>query len=96
MKTPLTPTLAYIQVPGRKAKVSGDGRTTMIIEKAHWQIRKMTTLIIGFLDVSRLESGKIYIDRKHFDMAMLVKEVEEGIVTESGATRVIFAPREET
>lgn len=37
----------------------------------------MSTMINGFLNVSRLESSKMHIDKQRFDMQKLFQEVEE-------------------
>ncbi|TDO24472.1 ATP-binding protein [Pedobacter duraquae] len=96
LKTPLTSLTAYIQILQAKAKSNGDNFAAGALEKASNQTKKMTTMINGFLNVSRLESGKIHIENQHFDMALLVAEIEgETILTVSSHT-VIFAPVEET
>ena len=96
LKTPLTSTISYVQVSQRKAEANGDTLTSGMLQRAGKQLGKMTTLINGFLNVSRLEAGKISIDRKRFDMAVLVKEVEDGFMPEATSHQVIFAPVEET
>ncbi|WP_345954591.1 PAS domain-containing sensor histidine kinase [Mucilaginibacter sp. PAMB04168] len=96
LKTPLTSTISYVQVAQKKVSASGDAIIAGMLARAHKQLGKMTTLINGFLNVSRLEAGKIYIDKKRFDMAILIKEVEENIVPESSSHKIIFAPVEET
>ncbi len=96
LKTPLTSTISYVQVSQRKAEANGDTLTAGMLQRAEKQLGKMTTLINGFLNVSRLEAGKIHIDRKRFDMAVLVKEVEDGVTPEASSHQVIFAPVEET
>ncbi|MGV3704314.1 MAG: PAS domain S-box protein [Arcticibacter sp.] len=96
LKTPLTSTISYVQVSHKKALADGDMLTAGMLERASKQLGKMTTLINGFLNVSRLEAGKIYIDKRPFDMAVLMKEVEKGIVPEASSHRILFAPVEET
>ena len=56
----------------------------------------MTGMINGFLNVSRLESGKIHMDRHLFDMAGLIKESEEETAIYVTSHRVIFKPVEKT
>jgi PAS domain S-box-containing protein len=96
LKTPLTSTISYIQVAKKKISASGDQVTAGMLERAGIQLGKMTKLINGFLNVARLEAGKIHIDKKQFDMAVLIKEVEESVVAESTSHRIIFEPVEET
>jgi len=96
LKTPLTSTISYVQVSHKKALTDGDMLIAGMLERANKQLGKMTTLINGFLNVSRLEAGKIYIDKRPFDMAVLIKEVEKGIVPEASSHKIMFAPVEET
>jgi PAS domain S-box-containing protein len=96
LKTPLTSTIGYIQVSQKKAAMKGDQVTGSMLERASKQLKKMTNLINGFLNVGRLEAGQIHIDKKHFDMAVLVKEVEESLVAEATTHQIVFAPTEET
>lgn len=96
LKTPLTSVNGYLQILQSKVK-KGDGASAVnLFDKANLQIRKMTAMINGFLNVSRLESGKIHIDRKRFDMAELVKEAEEESLVTITSHHVVFAPVVET
>lgn len=52
----------------------------------------MTTMINGFLNVSRLESAKLHIDLQVFDMANLIKEMEEEVMVTITTHRFLFAP----
>jgi two-component system sensor histidine kinase VicK len=79
-----------------KMKKVDDQFAISSLEKTNTQIGKMTTMINGFLNVSRLESGKIHIDHKIFDLAQLVKETEEEIKSTISSHEVVFAPVEET
>jgi PAS domain S-box-containing protein len=96
LKTPLTSMKGYLQILQSKAQKSDDVSSTKMLGKASTQIDKMTTLINGFLNVSRLESGKIHINKKVFDMALLIKEVEEESLTTILSHTVVFAPVVET
>jgi len=96
LKTPLTSLNAYIQILQSKAKKTEDGFTITALEKAYNQGKKMTAMINGFLNVSRLEAGQIHIDKQQFDMALLVKEVEEESTVTITTHEIVFAPVEET
>jgi PAS domain-containing protein len=76
LKTPLTSMKANVQMLLAKARSNNDNFSAKALEQADKQVRKMNTMINGFLNVSRLESGKIHIDKQHFDMAYLIKEME--------------------
>lgn len=96
LKTPLTTINGYLQILLSKARKSGDQQSLGMFEKTSQQVAKMTTMINGFLNVSRLESGKIHIERQRFDMAELVKEVEEETLATVSSHKVVFAPVVET
>lgn len=96
LKTPLTSISAYIQLLLGFAKKNEDKFSSSALEKADKQVKKMTAMINGFLNVSRLESGKINIDKQRFDMAELLKEVEHEIVPTITRHHIVFAPVETT
>ncbi len=77
LKTPLTSAKAFVQMLAQKALKNGDDFTEGSLQKVDRQIEKMQTLIKGFLDIARMESGKINLDRQHFIMSDLVKECVE-------------------
>ena len=96
LKTPITSLNAYLQMLQAKARKAEDAFTLSALDKSVSQVRKMTKMINGFLNVSRLESGKMHIDPSRFDMAELVKEVEEESVATVTSHQIIFAPIVET
>jgi PAS domain S-box-containing protein len=87
LKTPLTSLTAIIQVLNAKLKKSEDAFISGALDKANVQVKKMTSMINGFLNISRLESGKITIDKQRFDLSALVadtiKEAELTVYTHS-------------
>ncbi len=88
LKTPLTSLSAILQVLNLKLKKAEDAFVPGALEKANIQVRKMSNMINGFLNISRLESGKILIDKQPFIIGDLVKEIiEENNLT--GLTHII-------
>lgn len=79
LKTPLTSLNAYVQLLQRISVKKEDRVLADTLEKALKQIRNMTSMINGFLNVSRLESGKLLIDKSQFDLAALFAEMQEDI-----------------
>ena len=79
LKTPLTSLTALVQVLQLKLKASSDPFVPHALNKAHLQTKKMTSLINGFLNVSRLESGKLEVNKQPFDLTILVGEQIEEI-----------------
>jgi two-component system sensor histidine kinase VicK len=96
LKTPLTSLTAYLQMLQSKARKADDALTLNALDKSVIQVKKMATIINGFLNVSRLESGKIHIDKRSFNMAELMKEVEEESIATVASHQVVFAPVHET
>lgn len=96
LKTPLTSLSAYIQMLLAKAQNNKDTFTAGALEKAKKQVHKMTTMINGFLNVTRLESGKIHIDKQSFDMSELISEAEEEAKATITSHHIIFEPVEAT
>jgi len=94
LKTPLTSMKAYIQVVLHKLKLSGDEVLKNTIVKANLQVEKMTSMINGFLNLSRLESGKIHIDNELFDLADLIRSVREETESTITSHEIIFDPVE--
>jgi len=96
LKTPLASMIGYIQMLKSRAAKSEDNFAVGILDKANKQSKKMTALINGFLDMKRVETGKIPIDRQVFDMAELIKESEEESIAMISSHTVVFAPVERT
>jgi PAS domain S-box-containing protein len=77
LKTPLTSLNAIIQVVNAKLKTSDDQFLAGAMTKANTQVKRMSTMINGFLNISRLESGKVLIEKSNFNIEDLVREVTE-------------------
>jgi two-component system sensor histidine kinase VicK len=92
LKTPLTSMGGYVQILLPNAKKINDPFAINILTKANQQVKKMTTMINGFLNVSRLESGNIYMDKSSFDLADLLKEIEQETVEVQFTHRFQFEP----
>lgn len=75
LKTPLSSLKAYVQLLESNARKFEDQFSVDALSKMNNQVKKMSTLINGFLNVSRLETGKITLDRSQFDLSELLKEV---------------------
>lgn len=92
LKTPLTSLTALVQVLHQKLKVHDDPFVPQALNKAHLQTKKMSSLINGFLNVSRLESGKLEIVKQDFDLTELAKEQLEEIRLTVSSHTFMFEP----
>src|SRR5476651_562362 len=79
LKTPLTSLNAFIQVLHGIAVKDENQLRIDFLTKASQQVKKMNTLINGFLNSSRLESGKIQLDLKFFHLDQLINETIDEI-----------------
>jgi PAS domain S-box-containing protein len=75
LKTPLTSLNGIIQVANAKLKNSEDTFLAGAMQKANVQVKRMTAMINGFLNVSRLEGGKIPLEKDFFDFRELLDEL---------------------
>lgn len=80
LKTPLTSLQGYVQLLTNKAKKSEDLAAVGMLERAYKQVKKMTTLINGFLTISHLEAGKIALNLQDFDISALINEIVDEVV----------------
>lgn len=76
LKTPLTSVKAYIQMLMETAAAK-DAFMEQLLTKADNQVRRMGSLIDGFLNVSRLESGKLLLHKEHFNLNDLIEDIKE-------------------
>jgi two-component system sensor histidine kinase VicK len=74
LKTPLTSLNGYVQLLQVKAKTSEDAYASGALSKVNQQIKKMTGMINGFLNVSQIEAGKIPLNRSQFLLNDLIRE----------------------
>ena len=75
LKTPLTSLSALIQLANEKLKNNDDAFLGEAMMKANLQVKRMTNLINGFLNVSRLESAKLVLDKSKFSLGGLIADV---------------------
>jgi two-component system sensor histidine kinase VicK len=94
LKTPLTSLKGYAQILHAKAKKNEDNFTIAALNKVNDQVTKMTTMINGFLNISRLESGKIHLKKTIFNIDELVKENTEDAQLITTTHKIIFEPCE--
>jgi PAS domain S-box-containing protein len=95
LKTPLTSLIALVQVLQLKLKDSSDTFVPSALQKVSHQARKMTSLINGFLNVSRLESGKLIIEKQAFDLTDLIREQIGDIRMTVSQHQFVFEPAAE-
>jgi two-component system sensor histidine kinase VicK len=75
LKTPLTSMRSYVQLALAKATERSDSYSELLLRRAETQTRKMTTMIQEFLNLSRLEEGKMTLNISQFSLSALMEEV---------------------
>lgn len=94
LKTPLTSLTGYAQLLQSRARKNEDTFSLNALTKVVMQAQKMTAMINGFLNISRLESGKIHLNKQIFYLHELVNEnIEESEILIS-THHIIFKPCE--
>src|SRR5690606_18073350 len=79
LKTPLTSIKAYIQLLERMPGVGKETKFATYISRAQNQVNKLDTLIADLLDISKIENGKLKVNKKPFDMEKLIESAIETI-----------------
>jgi len=81
LKTPLTSLNAYLQVLQRQANLDENAFQQSVLAKSVRQVRNMNSMINGFLNISRLESGRMQIEKSAIDLKKLFSELEEEMLS---------------
>nr|WP_315033043.1 response regulator [uncultured Chryseobacterium sp.] len=80
LKTPLTSIKAYIQLLDRKLKLDKESSEAGFVAKAQNQIEKLNTLITDLLDVSKIENGKLKINKKAVNLEHVISNAIDTIL----------------
>ncbi len=79
LKTPLTSVKAYMQLLERSIEKNSNEKNKDLLKKAHLQIDKLHSLIADLLDISKLEGGKLKLNKQPFSADQMVKNAIEMI-----------------
>ncbi|MEH3112524.1 PAS domain-containing sensor histidine kinase [Pedobacter terrae] len=90
LKTPLTSIGGFTQILVHKALKAETQDFTPICKKIQRQLEKMGRMIEGFLDVSRLELGKMVIKKSEFDFASLIEDCKQEFINEISTHKITF------
>jgi signal transduction histidine kinase len=94
LRTPLTTLKAYVQMLQGWAKKRKDSFTMSTLVKVERQVRKMGTMIAGFLNVSQIDSGKIHLNLQEFNLDEVIKEAIEETSLVNPTHTIAFSPCE--
>lgn len=90
LKTPLAALRLQTQYLLRQAETGmltamSTDRLMALMKMGDRQIRQLTKIIDDLLDVSRIEAGRLRLDRDHVDLASLVRDVIDRFAEEAAA-----------
>lgn len=77
LKTPVTSLKAYAEVLEQKFRRSGDEESAQHLAKMNAQLDRLTSLIGDLLDATKIEGGKLQMQRDLFAFDDLVSEISE-------------------
>ena len=85
LKTPLTSIKAYTQLLERKLKQNEENSDLVYVKKTLEQIEKLNSLITDLLDVSKIENGKLKINKKSENLELVIQNAIETILHTNSA-----------
>ncbi|MGE8424203.1 MAG: sensor histidine kinase, partial [Sphingobacterium siyangense] len=80
LKTPLTSIKAYMQLLDRKLKLEEESAEAKYVTRVQGQVDKLNSLISDLLDLSKIDNGKLLINKKVFSLEHMVKSAVDSIV----------------
>jgi len=80
LKTPLTSIKAYMQLLERKLKINEENSEATYVKKALSQVEKLNSLITDLLDVSKIENGKLKINKKRNNLDHVISNAIDTII----------------
>ena len=90
LKTPLTSIKAYAQLLAGTYTNSSDAFLKSGLNKVDQQVDKMTKLVGDFLNLTKIESGKLSIETERLDIDQLVSEVASDLQMVFGTFKIRY------
>jgi PAS domain S-box-containing protein len=103
LKTPVTSIKAYGQVLETMLRSKGDTASADMLKRMDLQVNKLTNLIADLLDVTKIQAGRLQLNKTEFDFNEMVTEVvtdlqrtisTHKIITKFGKIRPVVADRD--
>lgn len=80
LKTPLTSIKAYMQLLERKLKTGNENSEVSYVTKALSQVEKLNSLITDLLDVSKIDNGKLKINKRQNNLENVIQTAIDTIL----------------
>ncbi|WP_312765538.1 ATP-binding protein [Epilithonimonas sp.] len=88
LKTPLTSIKAYVQLMDRKLKFDPETPEKSYVDKVLTQIEKLNSLITDLLDVSKIENGKLKINKKPTNLETVIQNSIDTILQTHDSNKI--------
>ncbi|HVF69524.1 MAG TPA: chemotaxis protein CheB [Xanthomonadales bacterium] len=75
LKTPITTMKAFAQILQKRLSKSGNKSDAYILSNINIQADRLTTLINDLLNVSKIEAGRLMLEKKKFDLDALIRKI---------------------
>ncbi len=72
LKTPITTMKGYAQILEKRLSLRGDSKDTYLIQNINKQTDRLTSLINDLLNTSKIQAGKLVLEKKKFDLDAVV------------------------
>jgi signal transduction histidine kinase len=88
LKTPVTTIKGYAQMLSVSLSKSKDKKALLFVNKMNSQIDNLTRLISDLFDSTKIESGKLNLQKESFNFDQMVKEVVEDVKHISSQSKI--------
>lgn len=89
LKTPLTSLKAYTQVLEMRMKKENNATSTILVNKIDKQINRVVAMIFDLLDVTKLQSGIMHLNKERFELNEMICDVVESIQNTTDSHQII-------
>lgn len=90
LKTPLTSIKAYMQLLDRKLSLDKACAEAKYVDRVQDQVEKLNSLITDLLDISKIDNGKLIINKKMFSLERMVQSAIDSIVQTHDQSNMIL------
>ncbi len=77
LRTPLTSIKAYVELLSDTLVQTKDEESMMLVQKLDAQVDRLTGLVKSLLDVTRINEGKIRLNKRRFNLNDLIREIAD-------------------
>ncbi len=90
LKTPLTSVKAYVQLLQEHMENGKDPVMADYLQKTGRSVQKLEQFVGDLLDVTRIQNGKLTLQKTKFDLTELVEEVIQGVEITSKSHKILL------